>query len=161
MAIRKIVKHPDKGLEKKCRKVTSFGPSLHKLLDDLYDTMIDADGLGIAAPQVGVDLAVAIVDMDDEHGTLELINPEIIQTEGSSVDVEGCLSFPGIYGEVERPDLIKVRAQDRDGDVYELEVNEYFSRAIQHEVDHLNGVLFTSKVIRYIQEDELEGYGEE
>ncbi len=123
----------------------------------MYDTMIEFDGVGLAAPQIGLNKRIAIVDIDDDMGTIELINPEIIYSSGSQTGPEGCLSFPGIYGEVTRPNFIRVKAQDRKGKGFVLEAEEFLARAIQHEVDHLNGILFTSKVTRYIDEKELEG----
>ncbi|MGD7043631.1 peptide deformylase [Jeotgalibacillus proteolyticus] len=161
MSILDIVKHPDNRLEKECETVTEFTEDLHLLLDNLFETMIHSDGVGIAAPQVGVCKKAAIVDLDDDEGTLEMINPVITHTTGSDIDVEGCLSFPGLYGEVERADKINLKAQNRRGEWYEIEAEGYMARAIQHEVDHLYGVLFTSKVIRYISEEEMEGWEEE
>jgi peptide deformylase len=158
VAVLPIVKHPDKILETPCKKVEVFDRKLAKLLDDMYDTMIDADGVGLAAPQIGKNIRVAIVDVDDESGTFELINPTILSTKGKDRDVEGCLSFPNLYGEVERPAYVKIQAQDRQGRTYILEAEDYLARAIQHEMDHLEGILFTSKVVRYISEEELEGY---
>ncbi|MGM9925325.1 MAG: peptide deformylase [Bacillus sp. (in: firmicutes)] len=161
MAVLPIVKHPNAILEQKCEDVTVFDKKLAKLLDDMYDTMVKADGVGLAAPQVGVAKRIAIVEIDPEEGTLEMINPEIIETNGSEVGVEGCLSFPGIYGEVERAYTVTIQAQDRDGQVFILQAEDFHARAIQHEIDHLHGVLFTSKVTRYIDEEEFEGYEEE
>ncbi|MEH6940506.1 peptide deformylase [Bacillus sp. JJ722] len=161
MALLKIVTHPNAILEKKCEDVTVFDDKLAKLLDNMYDTMVNADGVGLAAPQVGVAKRIAIVEIDPEEGTLEMINPEIIESKGSEVDVEGCLSFPGIYGEVERAYSITIQAQDRDGKVFILQTEDFHARAIQHEIDHLDGILFTSKVTRYIDEEEFEGYEEE
>ncbi|MCA1053461.1 peptide deformylase [Rossellomorea aquimaris] len=161
MAILPIVMHPDPILEKECEKVTAFDKKLKKLLNNMYDTMIEADGVGLAAPQVGVDLQVAIVDIGDDSGTIELINPEIIEVNGSQTDLEGCLSFPGLYGEVTRPDSIKVRTYNRKGKLIEFHAKDFMARAIQHEIDHLNGILFTSKIERYVTEEELERYESE
>lgn len=122
----------------------------------MYDTMIEFDGVGLAAPQIGVDEQIAVVDIGDESGTIELINPEILKTSGSQTGVEGCLSFPGLYGEVTRPYYVKVKAQDRKGNTFIIEAEDYLARAIQHEIDHLHGVLFTSKVSKYIDEKDLE-----
>jgi peptide deformylase len=158
MAILPIVMHPDPILEKECEQVTAFDKKLKKLLNNMYDTMIEADGVGLAAPQVGVDLQVAIVDIGDETGTIELINPEIIETSGTQTDLEGCLSFPGLYGEVTRPSTIKVRTCNRKGITIEFQAKDFLARAIQHEIDHLHGILFTSKIEKYITEEELEGY---
>ncbi|MCA1059218.1 peptide deformylase [Rossellomorea aquimaris] len=158
MAILPIVMHPNPILEKECEKVTDFDKKLKKLLANMYDTMIEADGVGLAAPQVGIDLQVAVVDIGDDSGTIELINPEIVEAKGSQTDLEGCLSFPGLYGEVTRPYSIKVRTQDRKGRMVEFQAEDFMARAIQHEIDHLHGILFTSKVEKYITEEELEGY---
>ena len=123
----------------------------------MYDTMIEFDGVGLAAPQIDLDIQVAIVDIDDESGTIEMINPEILETKGEQVGPEGCLSFPDLFGEVNRPQYVKIKAQDRKGKFYTLEAEDFLARAILHEIDHLHGVLFTSKVLRYLEEDELEG----
>jgi peptide deformylase len=156
MAIRNIVKHPSEVLEKECSAVTTFDKNLGILLDDMHETMIEADGVGIAAPQVGVPVRAAIVDFREGQDRIEMINPELVLFEGAETDIEGCLSFPGIYGEVERYDHIKIKAQERDGSWYELEAEGYEARAILHEMDHLDGVLFTSKITRYISQEELD-----
>ena len=161
MAIRKIVTYPAEILETSCDKVTVFDKKLAKLLDDMYDTMIEHDGVGLAAPQIGLKQRIAIVDIDDELGTIELINPKLIQQSGSQTGPEGCLSFPGIYGEVTRSNYVKVQAQDRKGRTFLIEAEEFLARAIQHEMDHLDGVLFTSKVTKYLTESEMEGGEEE
>jgi len=155
LAVKKIVMHPAEILERPCKPVTSFNNKLKKLLNDMYDTMIEFDGVGLAAPQVGVDEQIAIVDIDDGSGTIEMINPEILETKGEQNGVEGCLSFPGLYGEVSRPYYVKVKAQDRKGKSFTIEAEDFLARAIQHEIDHLHGILFTSKVTRYIDEKEL------
>ncbi|MDQ0972744.1 peptide deformylase [Neobacillus sp. 179-J 1A1 HS] len=157
MAIRKIVMYPAEVLEKNCRPVEKFDRKLAKLLDDMYDTMIEHDGVGLAAPQIGIDERIAIVDIDDEYGTIEMINPRIINTSGEQTGPEGCLSFPDLFGEVTRPNYVKIEAFDRKGKKFTLEAEEFLARAIQHEIDHLDGVLFTSKVSRYLEEDELKG----
>lgn len=161
MAIRKIVNYPAEILEQECQPVEVFDKKLAKLLDDMYDTMIEFDGVGLAAPQIDIDKQIAIVDIDDEHGTIEMINPVILETRGEQTGPEGCLSFPGLYGEVTRPDYVKIKAQNRKGKTYELEAEEFLARAILHEIDHLHGVLFTSKVSRYLEEAELEELGQE
>ncbi|MEH7106819.1 peptide deformylase [Bacillus sp. JJ1764] len=157
MAIRKIVTYPAEILEIKCKPVEKFDRKLAKLLDDMYDTMIEFDGVGLAAPQIGKGARVAIVDIDDESGTIEMINPKILKQDGEQTGPEGCLSFPDLYGEVTRPNYVKIEAFDRKGRKYTLEAEEFLARAIQHEIDHLDGVLFTSKVTRYLEEDELKG----
>lgn len=156
MAVRKIVTYPADILEQECELVTVFDKKLAKLLDDMYDTMIEFDGVGLAAPQIDIDKQIAIVDIDDAHGTVEMINPVIIETRGEQTGPEGCLSFPGLYGEVSRPNYVKIQAQNRKGKSFELEAEDFLARAILHEIDHLHGVLFTSKVSRYLEEAELE-----
>lgn len=157
MAIRKIVNYPAEILETKCQEVVKFDKKLAKMLDDMYDTMIEFDGVGLAAPQIGVDARVAIVDIDDESGTIEMINPRILETAGEQTGPEGCLSFPDLFGEVSRPNFVKIEALDRKGRKYVVEAEGFLARAIQHEIDHLDGILFTSKVLRYLEEDELKG----
>lgn len=149
--------YPAEVLEKKCRPVVKFDRKLAKLLDDMYDTMIEHDGVGLAAPQIGIDEQIAIVDIDDESGTIEMINPRIIKTTGEQTGPEGCLSFPDLFGEVTRPNYVKIEAFNRKGKKFTLEAEEFLARAIQHEIDHLDGVLFTSKVSRYLEEEELKG----
>ncbi|MEH6889984.1 peptide deformylase [Bacillus sp. JJ864] len=156
MATLEIVKHPNEVLETPCDRVINFDKKLVKLLKDMHETMLIADGVGLAAPQVGVSLQVAVVDIDDDNGKIELINPVILEQRGEQVGPEGCLSFPGLFGDVTRAEYIKVRAQNRRGKVYLLEADGFLARAIQHEIDHLHGVLFTSKVTRYYEENELE-----
>lgn len=148
MAIREIRKKGDEILQKKCKPVVDFDKKLHILLDDMYDTMVKNDGVGLAAPQVGI-LKRAVV-IDTGMGKIELVNPEIIEESGSQTGSEGCLSVPKVFGEVERPMNVKVRAQDRYGKWFEAEGEELTARAFCHEIDHLDGKLFTEKVIRYI-----------
>lgn len=149
-------------LTEKCKEVTVINEEIITLLDDLYDTMVEYDGVGIAAPQINVPLRVAIVELGEEREILEMINPTVLDTNGAEIDIEGCLSFPGLYGEVERPTYVKIEANDREGQVYELEASGFDARAILHEIDHLDGVLFDSKIIRVITEEELaEMYDEE
>lgn len=157
MAIQKIVTYPAEILEKKCKPVIKFDKKLARLLDDMYDTMIEYDGVGLAAPQIGLDERIAIVDIDDEMGTIEMINPRILNSSGEQTGPEGCLSFPDLFGEVTRPNYVKIEAFDRKGRKYTLEAEEFLARAIQHEIDHLDGILFTNKVSRYLKEDELKG----
>ena len=162
MAIKEVVKHPAAVLTQKCEEVTEINEDIIQLLDDLYDTMVEHDGVGIAAPQIGVPLRVAIVELGEERDVLEMINPTVLVVDGKEVDIEGCLSFPGLFGEVERPTYVKIEACDREGRVYELEAGNFDARAILHEIDHLDGVLFDSKIIRVVTEEELaEMYGEE
>ncbi|WP_127568249.1 peptide deformylase [Paenibacillus xylaniclasticus] len=144
MAIRIIVKDPDPVLREVAKEVTKFTPNLHKLLKDMAETMYDAEGVGLAAPQVGISKRVIVVDIgDEEHGLIEMVNPVIVSSEGEQVGPEGCLSIPNLNGDVKRADRIKVAGQDRNGNPFELEASGFLARAFQHEIDHLNGVLFT------------------
>lgn len=161
MTIRKIVLHPNEILTTPTKKVTEFDQNLATLLDDMYETMLESDGIGIAAPQVGELLRVAIVDLGEGEDIIEMINPLVVDTEGEAIEVEGCLSFPELYGEVERPYFVQIKAQERDGTWYELEAEDYEARAILHEIDHLDGVLFDSKIIRVVDPSELETEEEE
>jgi peptide deformylase len=156
LTVRRIIKYPADILEQECEPVTIFDKKLGKLLNDMYDTMIEFDGVGLAAPQIGIMKQIAVVDIDDESGTIEMINPKILETDGEQTGVEGCLSFPGIFGEVTRPFYVKVKAKNRKGKTIIVEAEDYLARAIQHEIDHLHGVLFTAKVSRYVTEEELE-----
>jgi len=162
MALRNILKEDDPALKKKSRDVTDFNKRLHILLDDMRETVLEANGLGLAAPQVGVlRKAILIVDLDieseiPEEQIIELINPEIFCEEGEQTGSEGCLSVPGVYGIVTRPDLVRVRAQDRFGKTFEMEGTGLTARAICHEADHLDGVIFTSIAERLLTEEELE-----
>ena len=149
MAIREIRKKGDDILLKKCKSVVNFDKKLHILLDDMYETMVKADGVGLAAPQVGILKRAVVVDTGE--GKTELINPEIIEESGSQIDSEGCLSVPKVFGTVERPMNVKVRAQDRNGDWFEIEGEGLTARAFCHEIDHLDGKLFTDKVIEYLE----------
>lgn len=156
-----IIIYPNDMLEKKTKEVTMITDELVQMLDDMRETMIAHDGIGLAAPQIGKNVRVAIVEIDEESGLFEMINPEIIEASGSDIDVEGCLSFPNIYGTVERFRKITVRYFDREGDEYEVEATEYFARAIQHEIEHLDGKLFTDKIIERIAPEDLDKYTEE
>jgi peptide deformylase len=157
LPILKVINYPAEILEQTCKPVIKFDRKLAKILDDMYDTMIEYDGVGLAAPQIGLDARIAIVDIDDELGTIEMINPVILEISGEQTGPEGCLSFPGLFGEVTRPDFVKIEAFDRKGKKYMLEAEDFLARAIQHEMDHLDGILFTTKVSRYLEEDELKG----
>ena len=156
MAIRKIHEVGDPCLAKVCRPVTEFNDRLHELLDDMAETLEEAGGVGLAAPQVGILRRVCIVE--DEQGELiELINPEIIKTEGEQTGLEGCLSVPGKYGIVTRPMIVRVRAQDRYGATFEVEDEELTARCFCHEIEHLDGLLYTEHC-KILSEDELEKY---
>lgn len=155
MALRKIMTTEEPCLYKISRPVTKFDRRLHKLLDDMADTLDDANGAGLAAPQVGILRRVFIVDLD-ETGPIEFINPEILETSGEQDDMEGCLSVPGKWGMVKRPNYVRARAQDRYGEWFEIEGEELTARCILHEYDHLDGHLYTEKVYRWISEEELQ-----
>jgi peptide deformylase len=154
MAIRKIVIEGDTVLAKKCRPVEKFDARLWERLDDMYDTLVDADGCGIAAPQVGIIRRVAIVDIGE--GKVELVNPEIIESEGEQNLQEGCLSCPNQWGVTSRPAKIKVRAQDRNGEFFEYEATGLFAVASCHEIDHLDGILFKEHVIGDLSADVMD-----
>ena len=154
MGLRKILTDKDPALHKVCKPVESFDRKLHKLLDDMRETLIDSNGVGLAAPQVGILRRVVLVDTGEE--ILELINPEMLETDGEQVGPEGCLSVPGKYGLVKRPYWAKVRAQDRDGNWYEAEGEELIARCFCHELDHLDGIVYTEVMDRYLTEEELE-----
>lgn len=151
MAIRQVRYKEDDVLYKECKEVKKFDEKLGILLDDMYDTMKKANGVGLAAPQVGILKRAVVIDIGD--GRIELINPQIIATSGLQTGTEGCLSFPNVWGEVERPNYVKVKAFDRYGKEFELEGEELLARAICHECDHLNGIVFTSHVIRFVDPD--------
>jgi peptide deformylase len=146
MSKRTIIMYPNEILQEECSKVSVFDKELRKLLRDMQTTMIEADGVGLAAPQVGIPKRIAVVE-DDEGKIINLINPLILKETGSQIGPEGCLSFPGLFGDVERSNWIKVRAQDKMGKMFLIEVEGYFARVIQHEIDHLNGILFPSKAM--------------
>ena len=155
MALRTILTDGDPALHKVCRPVTQFDEKLHDLLDDLKETLAQANGAGLAAPQVGIlRRAVIVVDANDEM--LELVNPEIISREGEQEGFEGCLSVPGRWGVVKRPMKAKVRAQDRNGNFFEVEGEEIVARCFCHESDHLDGHLFTELAGRLYTNEELD-----
>ena len=159
MGIRKILTDKDPALHKVCRPVEKFDWRLHKLLNDMADTLEEANGVGLAAPQVGILRRVVIVDTGEE--ILELVNPTMLETDGEQVGPEGCLSVPGKYGLVTRPYYAKVRAQDRDGNWYEAEGEELTARCFCHELDHLDGILYTEIMERFLTEEELQYDDEE
>ena len=152
MAIRNIVQFGEEVLQKKSRVVENFDDRLHLLIDDMIETLHSTEGVGLASPQVGVLKRVCLVEVDE---LIELVNPEIIEQEGLQDGAEGCLSNPGQYGMVERPNYVKVKAQDRNGNFFEVEATEFEARAFCHEIDHLNGIVFTDKASRMLSEDEL------
>ena len=153
MGLRKILTDKDPALHKVCKPVTNFDAKLHKLLDDMAETLVDSNGVGLAAPQVGILRRVVLVDLGDE--IVELINPTMLETDGEQIGAEGCLSVPGKYGLVKRPYYAKVRAQDRYGEWYEVEGEEIVARCFCHELDHLDGIVYTEVMERYLTEEEL------
>ena len=155
-----ILIQPNDKLKRIAQPIDIITDETVALLDNLYETMVANDGIGIAAPQVGKNKRIAVVEVD-EGDKFELINPEIIEAKGESTDVEGCLSIPHIFGTVNRADEVTVRYYDREGEEIEVTAFGYLARAFQHEIDHLNGVLFVEKMIEQIPEAELENYMEE
>ena len=165
MALRNILKEGDETLQKHCRPVTDFNARLHDLLDDMAETMQDADGVGLAAPQVGVLRRAVVVletNVDAEAGeepyVIELVNPEIVESDGEQEGPEGCLSVPGVYGWVKRPEHVIVRAQDRNGETFEREGYGLTARAFCHEIAHLEGQLFLEVSEHIMTDEELESY---
>ena len=157
MALRKIVLQGDECLTKVCRPVTDFNGRLHTLLDDMTDTLLDSGGVGLAAPQVGILRRVCVVLNEDDE-VIELVNPEIIFTDGEQTGLEGCLSVPGKYGVVTRPEVVRVRAQDRNGDFFEVEDSDLTARCFCHEIEHLDGHLFIEHTDRLMTEEELQEF---
>ncbi len=166
MALRNILTVGEPALNKLCRPYTEFGPRLHELLDDMRETLIQADGVGLAAPQVGVlRRAVLVIETnhaeDEEDLFLELINPEIIASEGEQTGEEGCLSLPGECGIVTRPMVVTVRAQDRNGNPFEYTGEGLTARCFCHELDHLDGVLYPERAERMLTQEEMMEYADE
>lgn len=161
MAIRKIVLVGNNVLKMHCRQITDFNDRTKQLLDDLGDTLSTQDGVGLAAPQVGV-LRRCVVVLEtnvpewEKPYIIELVNPEIIEKDGEQTGAEGCLSLPGQFGVVTRPEHVTVRAQDRDGNTFEVEGIGLTARCFCHEIDHLDGVLFTERAERMLSDEELE-----
>ena len=156
MALRDIVKEGDRILTKKCRPVEKFDQKLATLLDDMAETLKVAEGVGLAAPQVGLLRRVCIVDIGDKDGLIELVNPKIIAYSGRQSEAEGCLSCPNEYGIVERPMFVTVKAQDRHGNEFTVKGEGLKARAFCHEIDHLDGIIFKQKVQRMLRPDEIE-----
>ena len=159
MGLRKIMTVKEPCLHKVCRPVEKFDGKLHRLLDDMKETLTEANGVGLAAPQVGILRRVVVVDTGEEM--LELVNPELLETSGEQVGSEGCLSVPGKYGIVKRPNYAKVRAYDRDGNEFEVEGEELMARCFCHELDHLDGIVYTEIMERYLTEEEMKEQSEE
>ena len=153
MGLRKILTDKDPALHKTCKAVVNFDERLHKLLDDMRETLIASGGVGLAAPQVGILRRVVLVDNGEE--ILELVNPTLVETDGEQEGPEGCLSIPGLYGLVKRPYWAKVRAQDRNGNWFEAEGEELTARCFCHELDHLDGIVYTEVMERLLTEEEL------
>ncbi len=159
MGTRKIVVLGDETLRKHCKPQMKFDKRLSVLLKDMAETMYKAEGVGLAAPQVGILRRIAVVDVTEDHsGLLEMVNPEIIEREGIQTGREGCLSVPGRQGVVTRPMKIKARYQDRNGDTYEIETEGFEARAICHELDHLDGTLYIDVMDRELSEEEIQGH---
>lgn len=149
MAIREVRTKGDEILYKTCKTVNKFDEKLHILLDDMYDTMTSHNGVGLAAPQVGILKRAVVIDIGE--GRIELINPEIVEESGEQTGSEGCLSVPGVWGEVTRPNVVTVKAQDRNGKWFKLTGEALLARAICHEAEHLDGKLFLDKVTKFIE----------
>ena len=156
MAIRNIVKEGDPVLRGKCREVTEITPRIITLLDDMRETLHAADGCGLAAPQVGVKRRIAVVEVD-EGDLIELINPVIIAKDGHQRELEGCLSLPGKWGYTERPMTVTVKACDRNGQEFTVTGSGLKARALCHEIDHLDGVLFTDVAVKMVDPSDIEG----
>lgn len=154
MALRKILTVEDPALHKTCRPVTSFDKKLHDLLDDMAQTLVDANGVGLAAPQIGILRRVVVIDTGEE--IVELVNPEIVETSGEQDGMEGCLSVPGEYWMVKRPNFVRATAQDRDGNPFEITGEELIARCICHECDHLDGHIYTEIAYRKLSDEEIE-----
>ena len=153
MAIREIRKYDDPALYKVCRPVEKFDERLGELLDDMAETMYQANGVGLAAPQVGILRRVVVIDVGD--GIIELVNPRILRTAGSETTSEGCLSYPGEYGLVERPTEVEIEAEDRHGKTFRMTGHDLLARAFCHETDHLDGKVFKTIAIEMLDEEDL------
>lgn len=154
MAIRQVITEKDPTLRKKSRKVDEITPRILTLLDDMAETMYESDGVGLAAPQVGVLRRVIVIDIRDDHGLIELINPEIVEEFGQTFDEEGCLSVPGVTAKVERPLEVTVRGLNREGEEVEYKAFDYLAKAFCHEIDHLDGILFIDRPHEVVEDEE-------
>ena len=159
MALRRILTAEEPTLHKVSRPVTKFDEKLWTLLDDMAETLADANGVGLAAPQVGILRRVVVIDVGDE--IVELINPEIMETSGEQDGMEGCLSVPGRYGMVKRPEFVRLRAQDRDGNWFEAEGEGLTARCFAHECDHLDGHIYTERAYHMLTDEEMAELEEE
>lgn len=158
MALRQIVTEGDDVLTKKCRPVEKFDSRLDMIIDDMIETLHHANGVGLAAPQIGILRRVVVIEVDPEQGVIELINPEIIETSGKQVGLEGCLSLPGKWGIAARPLRVTVKAQNRKGEEFTISGEHLLARAFCHEIDHLNGVLYNTVADRMLTPQEIELY---
>lgn len=159
--MREIIKYPHIALTQQTKKVTEIDDELILLLDEMYQIIQKEDAIGLAANQLGVLKRVLVVELDEETGLFEMINPELIKHSGKSIDVEGCLSFPEVYGTVERYEEVTIRYVDREGYEMEVDATGYLARAFQHEMEHLDGKIFTDKIIERIAPDNLVAFMEE
>lgn len=157
MSLRTILTQGDPALAKTCRPVEKFDQKLHELLDDMKETLVQANGVGLAAPQIGI-LRRVVVVMDAEDNMVELVNPQIIASAGEQTGLEGCLSVPGKYGVVTRPATATVRAQDRDGNFFEMSGEGIVARCFCHELEHLDGHLYTEHIDHFLTDEELEAF---
>ncbi|MBO0486442.1 peptide deformylase [Vagococcus fluvialis] len=159
--MRKIIKYPHIALTQPTKKVKEIDDELIILLDEMHEIIKKEDAIGIAANQLGVLKRVCVVELDEETGLFEMINPEIVKYSGKSIDIEGCLSFPDVYGTVERYEEVTIRYVDRDGYEMEVDATDYLARAFQHEIEHLDGKVFTDKIIETIAPENLATFMEE
>ncbi len=155
MAIYDIVKFPDPILTKPAAPLTKITKNVLRVLDNMYETMKFANGIGLAGPQVNIAKRIAVVDVEDGKGRLDLINPVILEGRDEELGPDGCLSIPGLYGDTMRYKWIRVRMQNLEGEYVEFEETDFRARCIQHEIDHLDGILFTSKAVRLYREDDV------
>ena len=158
MALRQIVTEGDDVLTKKCRPVEKFDSRLEMIIDDMIETLHHANGVGLAAPQIGILRRVVVIEVDPEQGVIELINPEIIETSGKQVGLEGCLSLPGKWGIAARPLRVTVKAQNRKGEEFTISGEHLLARAFCHEIDHLDGILYNTVADRMLTPQEIELY---
>lgn len=162
MALRTILttEHDEEALRKRSRPVTVFNSRIHGMLDDMVETLRESGGVGLAAPQVGILRRMVVIERED-GSILELVNPEIVATEGEQTGPEGCLSLPGVWGQVTRPMTVTVRAQDRDGNTFEETASGLIGRCFVHECEHLDGVLFTDRADHILSQEELDALDEQ
>ena len=157
MGTRTIRQGNDHILREKCPEIKEITPEILRLIDDMVETMHSADGIGLAAPQIGIPKRLVVIDIQ-EGDIMVLVNPRVVEQSGEDLAIEGCLSFPGLYGEVPRASRVKVEAMNKDGEIVVVDADGLLARALQHEIDHLNGVLFVDRVTRFVRPEE-EGQG--